>query len=358
MDLASTLRRWAPLSDCSEDAEAVPHSREVERSVAYLSSSAALESLEADSYWPKWDAPWWHMLLLHEQGQSALIPVEAAHALVAALNRLPLKIFPTQPSDVPEGLDPFRDASCHCAIGCIIPVLLSAGVDIDASLPWTRTWFPRYQMADGGLSCDPDAYLPRHEVDSSMASSIASSMVGTVSPMEAMLTLSQRQGADPLRPEEVAFVDRGAAFLVGRGLTRGSESVHNAEERQAAPAWRALTFPRFYFYDVLRGLSVLVAWANGLRRPLPWSAIATVVEELTTRFPDGRVRIERNAWEGRMTKWRGADGAWSLRVPATRFPLLDASSTIGAVSPFLSKQWRTTREGIAALAAAGLLVET
>jgi hypothetical protein len=38
----------------------------VQQSVDYLASCKALESIEADPYWPKWDSPWWQMLLLHE----------------------------------------------------------------------------------------------------------------------------------------------------------------------------------------------------------------------------------------------------------------------------------------------------
>ena len=46
--------------------------REVELSIAYLASPDALASLEADTYWPKWDSPWWHMVLLRERGQAAV----------------------------------------------------------------------------------------------------------------------------------------------------------------------------------------------------------------------------------------------------------------------------------------------
>jgi hypothetical protein len=38
----------------------------VKSSSDYLQSDEALESIEKDPYWPKWNSPWWHMLLLHE----------------------------------------------------------------------------------------------------------------------------------------------------------------------------------------------------------------------------------------------------------------------------------------------------
>ncbi|QSQ26758.1 hypothetical protein JY651_18320 [Pyxidicoccus parkwayensis] len=345
MDLATIIRRFE-----SHDAPALSRddhaAREVEHSLAYLGSEVALASLAQDPYWPKWDSPWWHLLLLHERGASERIPGAAAEALVAAISRLPLKIFPIHPEDTPAGLDASRDAFCHCALGCIVPVLLACGVDVDTRLPWARDWFARYQMADGGLSCDAEAYLVQGEVPSSM--------VGTVAPLEAMLALT----AVRTRPEDVAFMDRAAGFLVGRALVRGSDTVHNAEERGSATGWPQLTFPRFYFYDVLRGLAVLVEWAHRLRRPLPWSAIAHVVGDLEARFPDGQVRIGRQAFAGKTTRVPAEDGRWTKRVPASNFPLLDASSRVGEVSPFLTRSWQTTRERLVALARAGLLHET
>ncbi|MCP3143742.1 hypothetical protein [Pyxidicoccus xibeiensis] len=345
MDLASTLRRLE-----HHDAPAFSHddgaAREVEHSLEYLGSEAALASLAADVYWPKWDSPWWHLLLLHERGETGRIPRAATEALVAALARSPLTIFPIHPEDTPAGLDASRDSHCHCALGCIVPVLLACGVDVDARLPWARDWFARYQMADGGLSCDPEAYRVQGEVPSSM--------VGTVPPLEAMLALT----AVRARPEDVAFMDRAAGFLIGRALVRGSDTVHNAEERGSATAWPQLTFPRFYFHDVLRGLAVLVEWAHRLQRPLPWSAIAHVVVDLEARFPDGRVRIGRQAFAGKTTRVPGEDRRWTKRVPASSFPLLEASSRVGEASPFLTRSWQTTRERLFALAQAGLLHET
>ena len=34
--------------------------REIQDSVAYLSSPAAAKSLATDPYWPKWHSPWWY----------------------------------------------------------------------------------------------------------------------------------------------------------------------------------------------------------------------------------------------------------------------------------------------------------
>src|SRR5262245_9620145 len=61
--------------------------RGIADSVAYLGSDAAQRSIELDSYWPKWNSPWWHMLLLHELGEASRIPTRASAAMVAAINR-------------------------------------------------------------------------------------------------------------------------------------------------------------------------------------------------------------------------------------------------------------------------------
>src|SRR5262249_47237149 len=55
---------------------------EIADSVAYLASDAALRSVAAHPYWPKWSSPWWHMLLLHELGEARRIPARTVDAMV------------------------------------------------------------------------------------------------------------------------------------------------------------------------------------------------------------------------------------------------------------------------------------
>ncbi len=291
-------------------------------SVRYLESDAALRSIGEDTYWPKWNSPWWHMLLLWELGEARQIPLRVARAMVDGLNALPIKIFPIHPGDMPPGVDIHRGSSCHCALGSMYQVLVACGIDVDAQLPWAKPWFLRYQMADGGFNCDGDAYL---------TSECPSSMVGSIAAFEAMLL-------GEWTPEQRAFLERGAAFLIGRQLTRGSDTAFNAAERDAAPAWQQLCFPRFYFYDELRGLSALVRWAERSEATLPEEAIDGVVKHLTTTFPDGVIRVQRRSYEQPTTLARGSDGTWH-REPASRFPLLEASSIVGEPCDVLTVQW-------------------
>lgn len=302
----------------------------VDDSVRYLASDAALRSLETDTYWPKWHSPWWHMVLLWELGEAPRIPPRVVRAMVDGLNALPLHIFPIRDQDWPPGLDRFRHGTCHCALGSMAQVLAACGVDVARELPWVIPWFARYQMPDGGLNCDESAYLVEDECPSSM--------VGTIAPFEAMLEL------DP----ESAFVERAARFLIERQLSRGSQTVHNAEERDREPAWHAIAFPRFYFYDVLRGASALVRWATITRRSLPLDAIGGVLEHLATAFPDGVVRVQRQAFAGVGT-WREAAGGWERAPRASTFPLLEVTSVIGQPSPAATRQWTATRHALRAL---------
>ncbi|HEU4538443.1 MAG TPA: hypothetical protein VFS00_30190 [Polyangiaceae bacterium] len=326
-------------------AEPVPvRSAAVERgiadSVAYLGSDAAQRSLDVDPYWPKWHSPWWHALLLHELGEARQIPERAASALVAGLDRL-LHIFPIWPDEAP-GTDLYRDVPCHCALGTMSVVLAARGVDVGRALPWIEPWLVRYQMADGGLSCDDEAYRVEGECPSSM--------VGTVAPLEAMLL------GDGWSGERRAFVDRAARFLIERSLVRGSSSVHNAAERDAEASWRSPTFPRFYFYDVLRGLAVLVRWAEQTERALPQVAVAAAVGALVERAPDGVVRVERQAHAGHTTILPAADRPPGPRVPVTSFPLLEVVSVVGEPAEALTRQWSEARAGLLRLARAGRLV--
>lgn len=309
----------------------------IEASVRYLSGDPALASVGEDPYWPKWGSPWWHMLLLFELGEARRIPAKMVTRMIGGLDAYPLKIFPITPEEL-GAANPSRDVMCHCAIGCMVQVLEACGTDVDRALPWARPWFVRYQMADGGLNCDDSAYCVTDECPSSM--------VGTIAPFEAMLLGEPAAWS----AERRTFLERAAAFLVERMLMRGSQTTHNADEREAAHAWLQPCLPRFYFYDVLRGLAALVRWAELSGSTLPIRAVAGVCAHLVQRFPDGGVRVERDATAELTTLVRGN---WTKRAPASRFPLLDAVAVTGAPSSVVTAQWSRARSGVLRLIDAG-----
>lgn len=303
------------------------YANEVEHSIRYLNSDAAVHSLERDPYWPKWDSPWWHMLLLHEMGEAKIIPERALAGCVTALNRMPLKIFPILAADLPAGVDVHRGTSCHCQLGSIYQVLSAADVDVDTEIPWIRPWFLKYQMSDGGLSCDNAAYLVKDEVPSSM--------VGLIACFEAVLLHNHNSWT----ADEEAFLERGANFLIQRKLMNGSDTTHNAAERESAKKWMQLCFPRFYYYDILRGLNALTSWAEKAEKTIPFDSIQTVVEALERKSATGDLRCERLSFAGCTTLLPSPDGQWLRNKPAILFPLLQESSTLGRPSPFLTQQW-------------------
>ncbi|MFN0251066.1 MAG: hypothetical protein ACKV2T_29595 [Kofleriaceae bacterium] len=306
--------------------------RQIDAAVAYLASPEAIASLETDPYWPKWASPWWQMLGLYELGFTDRIAKRTVRALVTALDAMPLHTFPIRADEWPPDVDKRRHASCHCALGNVDQMLDACGVDVDRELPWIREWYSRYQMADGGYNCSEDAYL--------VADECPSSMVGTIAILESLVRRN---------PSDTA--DKAAAMLVARELRHGSPTKHNAKERESAKTWTELCFPRFYFYDVLRGARALVQWATKHGRALPLSAITPVLEHLLATAADGVVRVGRVGWDG-CTTWTPVDN-WTARQPATPSPIALAP---GEVSPTLTRHWADLRHDVIALHDAGRIV--
>jgi hypothetical protein len=293
-----------------------------ELSLQYLSSSKALETIRIDAYWPKWNSPWWHMLLFHEMGETRRIPEPLIREFVATLNRMPLKIFPIFDEDVPAGINSSKDSCCHCQLGNVYQVLSVWGLDVDQELPWIRPWFLRYQMADGGLNCDNAAYRVEGECPSSM--------VGTIAAFESVLLHTPRGWT----PAEKIFLDKASDFLIKRKLILGSPTVHNAEERDEAKDWVQPCFPRYYHYEAL------LMWREKTGGQISESAIQEAVRAIQTRFPDGQIRNERRSFEGEGTLAQTESGEWKRIPDASFFPLLEELSEVGKISPYLSQQWR------------------
>jgi hypothetical protein len=290
-------------------------------SIDYLSSPEALKSVDLNPYWPKWNSPWWHVSLLFEMGMADRIPGKLARHLLDEVKRTHLPYFFRE--DAPAGKGSDQDAPCPCALGNIYQIFSAAGLDVDHALPWARGWFLKYQMPDGGLNCDEDAYKAG-EVN-------ASSFVGTIAPLEAILFTR-----DIFTPEEEAFLDRGANGLLKRELRFGSQSNYNAGEKGDEEDWLKLCFPRFYFYDVLRGLRFIVKWSEKRKKPFPAQTTEFVSSYLNSAFPDETVRVGRQCFEGVSDR---------KKPPATFFPLLLEVSRVGEISPFLSAEWSRVRYG-------------
>ena len=308
-------------------------------SVAYLSSPEALESIRQNPYWPKWNSPWWHMALLHEMGLSGRIPNSAIAAMREALDTQFLHFFPVREEELPPGKDMHRDVCCHCGLGTLHQILDSRGVAVLQEHPWIGDWYLKYGLSDGGFNCSPEACRTGNP---------PSSIVGTIPILEALLVSRER----PLSADLERVLDRGAECLISRELRKGSHPEEVLDEED----WLKPGFPRFYLYDVLRGLSFLVRWAELRKRALPAQAVFEVVRHLSESCPEGQVTIRRDCTDGIRTLKRDKGENWSWPHPASRFRLLDEVSRVGEESPFLTSHWQRTLERLETLAESGLLV--
>ena len=291
-------------------------------SVAYLSSASAIHSLKDDPYWPKWDAPWWHMTLLYELGRAQDIPAKAVQAMVEAFNRHYLRVFP-RPEQLPAGGPVGRYVPCHCGLGTMYQVLSACGVLVDEEIPWIRPWFCSYQLKDGGFNCDERAYSKANG---------KSSIVSTLPPLEAMLFATTK----PLRANELILLDRGASYLIEHRLCRTS-----AGDKIINNDWLTVCFPRLYHYDVLRGLRFLVSWADIRRTAVPLSAIEGAVTVLAQQFASMEMETNRNIIECMQTRNKDEDGSWPHTFAASTFPLLQTVISLDS-RLFLSTQWSET----------------
>lgn len=306
-------------------------------SLAYLRSPEAAGSLARDPYWPKWHSPWWHVLALEEAGHLDAVPEELLRALMDRTREHFVPFFPRDASELPAGKDFWLHVICHCALATLLRVLLARGIDGEAGIPWARGWHLRHPLPDGGFNCDEKASTKREP---------RSSILSTVPPLEYLLALGERR---PLAADEQAVLDRGAAYLLAHQLVCSARTGEVLREE-----WLVPSRPRFYEYDALRGLSLLVRWAERYRRPLPRRALALPLGELERRLrpgPDRPVRRWHEAQETRLSLSPREDG-WG---PVEDFPLLRALSGTPAERARVDAEWREVRAALGRLERDGLL---
>ncbi len=296
----------------------------VQNSIAYLASPSALQSIERDPYWPKWDSPWWHMCLLNEMGLAKEIPRSATSKMVEVLSYHYLPMFPVEEDEVPAGTDPYRKIACLCAVGNIYQALFNADVEVDKELPWMRNWFLRYQLSDGGLNCDEKAYskpIPK------------SSIVTTIACLEAVLFCRQRDLTDA----ETVFLDKGANYLLKHRLFR-KESTGDVIDAN----WLEIRFPRFYEYDFLRGFYFLKKWREQSGFEIPTELIDELKELVSRQMTSGGIQLKRYNFFDKRSYNPNSDGTW-FWGHASEIELMKAVSFDGAICDVLTKQWNEVK---------------
>lgn len=289
-----------------------------------MSSAEALQSIERDPYWPKWDSPWWHMSLLHEMDLAKEIPATTVLKMVAVLKSHYLPVFPIKEDEVPQGTDPYRRIACLCAVGNMYQVLFACGVDVDSELPWMRDWFLRYQLPDGGLNCDEKVYtkpIPK------------SSIVTTLSCLESVLFFRNRE----LTQEEVTFLDKGANYLLRQNLFRKVSTGEVIDKD-----WLEMRFPRFYEYDFLRGFYFLEKWRQRSGFTIPDDLVDEVEDLVARQMTDAGIRLKRYNLFDRRSYNPDADGSWTWGQ-ASEFDLMKTVSFEGSICQPLTKKWNEVK---------------
>jgi hypothetical protein len=144
--------------------------------------------------------------------------------------------------------------------------------------------------------------------------------------------------------EENAALDAGAQYLIKRRL------VHSLSNGKIInPDWLQLTFPRFYEFDILRGVAFLAKWAKLRQQKLPPDAIAESCSAISQKLIGDKLSVNRNFHKTCKTRVRHHDGSWSTEPHASEFPLLQAVSQIGAPSPWLTASWNAAQSDSATI---------
>lgn len=292
--------------------------RNIEETKDYLSSKLAFNSLNCDPYWPKWDSPWWRILMLFEIGQGHLVLKSIAELLVKKINTHYLHFFPFYEEEIPDNKDPYRHILCHCALGSIYKFLRSYFSNIDLMIPWVRPWFIKYQLPDGGLNCEEQAYI----------NSKKSSIISSLPPFEAILSCA----SSGLTEKEKIFLDKGAEYLINHRL------AYSKSGKIMDDNFLKLQFPRFYSYDILRGLSFLSEWRKFRNKSDADEVIEFGCKIINQKFPNKILRIEKSELinEKTLILCESKDWIWGI---AKTFPLLDEFNQLGIENKYLSEEF-------------------
>ena len=256
----------------------------------------------------KWSGPWWHMATLYEMDEAERIPVFVVEKALDLLRHGTWPKFVITKEDAPKkNKDRSKMDCCHCELGVFYMILSKCGCNVDAEIPWMREWFLKHQLPDGGLNCTPSAYLGSRK----------SSIVSTLPPLEAVLLFTERRYTG----EEERFLDEGARYLIEHRLVRSKSdgAVINDE-------WLKPFFPRFFEYDILRGLPYLVEWSRRRGVSLPSKVIKEGLHHIKGYIKDSGIVL------GRHVNDKNGDRRGST------FPLLKSVSKVGKVLPYLIKQ--------------------
>jgi len=206
---------------------------------AVIQSEKALLMIERDVYWPKWDSPWWYILLLEETGRLAEVPVDAFKELLTCADRQYLKVFPVREEDVDGPVNGYTEVMCFCFLGGLMKVASKLDFDVFAHVPWAKNWLARYQLPDGGFNCDESAYT----------GSGKSSLISTTVMLEGMIEYAKFTKDIE---SYAANMQKAVSYLLKHQVY-----LSTAGKEIPDTSWDKIIFPRFYEYDFSRGLEAI-----------------------------------------------------------------------------------------------------
>ncbi len=278
----------------------------IDLSIKYLESESAEKSIKLDPYWPKWNSPWWHMLLLFELGMTEKISGKIVNLMAETIDSHYLHYFPLVESELPDGLDPYREIMCHCAFGSIFQIFHDYGYDYKKKFPWINEWIEKYQMVDGGYNCEEGAYTESRK----------SSVMSTLPVLE--LLACDTGLLSPQKRKEILV--KGFKYLRKKNLIYSSSNPDKIMD----PDFFVPAFPRFYYYDVIRGLRFMLAFAS----EFPEFYIKNEFKNWFIEAKNSLENVRCNSMLDTQTlfetdgKWVNDDGEWLWKKTST-FPLLD-----------------------------------
>lgn len=279
----------------------------IEDTLRFLEASPDFGKEHGESSRHKWEGVWWHLATLYEMGEVNRIPGKVVADAKRWLETKVWQAFVITTADLPSTMeDKMKLDCCHCELAVYYMILKAYGCDLDNELPWIRKWLLKHQLPDGGLNCEPEAYLDSKK----------SSMISTLPPLEAILWYTDRE----FTKQESKFLDEGARYIMEHHLVCSKQDGTIIDEN-----WLKPCFPRFFEYDILRGMSFLAEWSRRRNQDLPADLLREGIERLKPYRGSEGLRIGRQVFD--------PQGPWG----GNTFPLLEAVSSVGDVSPYLTR---------------------
>lgn len=287
-------------TEVKEAKAAIPTYRVIEKIFSKQKSESYWEDPNSP-YLPKYKSTYWQIMILgqlgmdknHERVQQAcefILNLQldeggfSSYTEKRALaeydlmrSRIALKEKPPpEPNNWAQSL--VTEHQYSCLTGNVCAAMLRMGYGIDSRLIKALNWLVKIQNRDGGWLCP---YWKAHIKDTH------SCFYGTVCPLEAFSEVPEEKRT----PEIRQTIRRGAEFLLMHRLYKADHHSYRLINRQ----WLKFSFPWFYGYNVLRGLSVLTKLGYTEDERLEDAGELL----LQKRRPDGTWLLE-NAPTGRM----------------------------------------------------------